>query len=423
MRRAAIAAGTVVDPARLRARERDQLLHRTCSKGRMRDERVGGPRHQRHGRKVPRGVVRDFSNQGIDDEAPRSDRKQRVAVGHRLGDEVGADVAARAGTVLDHDRLPPGLGKLLGDQAHDDIVRPARSERHDDAHGPGRIVLRVRAQPEQDRAERHAEADADSSAKLRHSLHASPDPSSEPKGDTLNDKRRRFRMLLLATLCAAFLSGPGAGAFAQAYPNRPIHIIAPFPAGGGYDFLSRLVGAEMSKTFGQPVVVENKAGANGNIGTDAAAKSAPDGYTLLMGGNSPLALNVRLYAKLPYDPVKDFEPVARVATQPNLFAANPKVPVKSVAELVQYAKANPGKLTYASNGNGSPQHLAAEQLKRMAGVDLVHVPFKGAAPPPAPLLPGEGLVAFYARPLPLPPVHAGQTARLRAPGDPRDRRP
>src|SRR6266550_1239989 len=168
------------------------------------------------------------------------------------------------------------------------------------------------------------------------------------KGDALNDKRRRFRMLLLATLFAA-LSGPGAGAFAQAYPNRPIHIIAPFPAGGGYDFLSRLIGAEMSKTFAQPVVVENKAGANGNIGTDAAAKSAPDGYTVLMGGNSPLALNVGLYPKLPYDPVKDFELISRVATQPNLLAAHPKVPVKTVAELIQYAKAHPGTLSYASN--------------------------------------------------------------------------
>src|SRR5260370_35686211 len=119
-------------------------------------------------------------------------------------------------------------------------------------------------------------------------------------------------MLLLATLSAAFLSGPGAGAFAQAYPNRPIHIIAPFPAGGGYDFLSRLLGAEMTKTFGQPVIVENKAGANGNIGTDAAAKSAPDGYTLLMGGNSPLSLNVGLYPKRPSDPLPDFVPAARV---------------------------------------------------------------------------------------------------------------
>jgi tripartite-type tricarboxylate transporter receptor subunit TctC len=221
---------------------------------------------------------------------------------------------------------------------------------------------------------------------------------------------RKLRIVVPAL--AALLAGANAGAFAQAYPNRAIHIIAPFPAGGGYDFLSRLLGAEMTKTFGQPVIVENKAGANGNIGTDAAAKSAPDGYTLLMGGNSPLSLNVGLYPKLPYDPVRDFEPIARVATQPNLFAANPKVPVKSVAELVQYAKANPGKLSYASNGNGSPQHLAAEQLKRMAGIDMVHVPYKGAAPTAAALLAGEVSVAFNIILLPLPHVQSGKLTGL-----------
>jgi len=221
-----------------------------------------------------------------------------------------------------------------------------------------------------------------------------------------------MRVVVPALILAALLAVASPLATAQAYPNRAIHIIAPFPAGGGYDFLSRLVGSEMTKTFGQPVIVENKAGANGNIGTDAAAKSAPDGYTLLMGGNSPLSLNVGLYPKLPYDPVRDFEPIARVATQPNLFAANPKVPVKSVAELVQYAKANPGKLTYASNGNGSPQHLAAEQLKRMAGIDMVHVPYKGAAPTAAALLAGEVSVAFNIILLPLPHVQSGKLTGL-----------
>ncbi len=217
----------------------------------------------------------------------------------------------------------------------------------------------------------------------------------------------RFRLLLVV-----LLSGAGGGALAQGYPNRAIHLIAPFPAGGGYDFLSRLVGAEMSKTFGQPVVVDNKAGANGNIGTDAAAKSAPDGYTLLMGGNSPLALNVGLYPKLPYDPIKDFEPISRVAIQPNLLAVHPSIPVKSVAELIQYAKANPGKLTYGSNGNGSPQHLAAELLKKMAGVDIVHVPYKGAAPMGAALLAGEVSLAFNIILLPLPHVQSGRLTGL-----------
>ena len=201
-------------------------------------------------------------------------------------------------------------------------------------------------------------------------------------------------------------------ALAQGYPSRPIHIIAPFPAGGGYDFLSRLMAPEMTKTFGQPVIVENKAGANGNIGTDFVAKSAPDGYTLLMGGNSPLALNVGLYQNLPYNPMKDFVTISRVATQPNLLAAHPTVPVKSVAELVQYAKANPGKLSYGSNGNGSPQHLAAELLKRMAGIEILHVPYKGAAPTAAALLAGEVSIAFNIILLPLPQVQAGKLTGL-----------
>src|SRR5499427_1781938 len=188
----------------------------------------------------------------------------------------------------------------------------------------------------------------------------------------------------LISATAALLALASAGAWAQAYPNRPIHIIAPFPAGGGYDFLSRLLAAEMTKTFAQPVIVENKSGANGNIGTDAAAKSAPDGYTLLMGGNSPLSLNVGLYPKLPYDPLRDFETISRVATQPNLFAANPKVPVKSVAELV----------------------------KRMAGIDMVHVPYKGAAPTATALLAGEVSVAFNIILLPLPYVQSGKLTGL-----------
>ena len=176
MRGAAVAAGTVVDPPGLRARKLDQLLHRTCRKRRMRDERVGSPRHQRHRSKVPPRVVRDLADQGIDDEASRPDRKQRIAIGRRLSDEVGADVAAGARTVLDDERLPPGLRELLGDQTHDDVVRPAGGERHDDPHGPGGVVLRMRTQTEQHRAKRRAEADADSGAKFCHSLHRSQDP-------------------------------------------------------------------------------------------------------------------------------------------------------------------------------------------------------------------------------------------------------
>jgi len=218
--------------------------------------------------------------------------------------------------------------------------------------------------------------------------------------------------LRLAVFAFAVLSTSAFAQYPNPYPNRAIHIIAPFPAGGGYDFLSRLLATEMTKSFGQAVVVENKSGANGNIGSDFVAKAAPDGYTLLMGGNSPLAMNVGLYPKLPYDPAKDFDAISRVATQPNLLAANPRLPVKSVAELVKYAKANPGKVTYGSNGNGSPQHLAAELLKRMAGIDLVHVPYKGAAPNGQALLAGEVAVAFNIILLPLPHVQSGRLTGL-----------
>ena len=224
---------------------------------------------------------------------------------------------------------------------------------------------------------------------------------------SVHDQRARFAFVaVLAALLA------GAPASAQTYPSRPIKIVAPFPAGGGYDFLSRMIGQKLTEAWGQPVVVENRAGANGNIGTDFVAKSAADVYTLLMGGNSPISLNVSLYPKLPYDPVKDFEAISRVATQPNLFAAHPKVPVKSLADLIRHAKANPGKLSYASNGNGSPQHLAAEQLKQMAGIDMVHVPYKGAAPTASALLAGEVSLAFNVILLPLPHVRSGKLIGL-----------
>ena len=225
----------------------------------------------------------------------------------------------------------------------------------------------------------------------------------------MHSSSARIICLFLPAVLIAGASAPGA---AQTYPSRPIKIVAPFPAGGGYDFLSRMIGQKMTETWGQPVVVENRAGANGNIGTDFVAKAPADGYTLLMGGNSPIALNVSLYPKLPYDPVRDFEAISRVATQPNLFAAHPTVPVKSVADLIRHAKANPGKITYASNGNGSPQHLAAEQLKQMAGIDMVHVPYKGAAPTAAALLAGEVSVAFNVILLPLPHVQAGRLTGL-----------
>ena len=219
----------------------------------------------------------------------------------------------------------------------------------------------------------------------------------------------RAAVVILATAAAAVSSAP---VLAQAsFPSKPIRMIVPFPAGGGYDFLGRLFAAKMSETWGQPVLVENRSGANGNIGSEVAAKAAPDGYTLLMGGIGPQALSVGLYPALPYDPLKAFEPISLVAGQPNLLIVHPSMPVKSVKEFIAFAKARPGQVSYASNGSGSGQHVAAEQLKLMTGIDIVHVPFKGAAPALTAVLSGEIPVAFNVILSPLPYVKSG---RLRA---------
>jgi len=244
----------------------------------------------------------------------------------------------------------------------------------------------------------------------------------DPKVKTLQVPARRTRCTgwqprrpaLAWAACAVLvtLAAQGSTAAAQtAFPAKPIRMIVPFPAGGGYDFLGRVLAARMTETWGQPVLVENRAGANGNIGSEVAAKAAPDGYTLLMGGIGPQALSVGLYPQLPYDPLKAFEPISLVAAQPNLLVVHPSMPVKSLKEFIAFAKARPGQISYASNGSGSGQHIAAEQLKLMTGIDIVHVPFKGAAPALVAILSGEVAVAFNVILSPLPYV---KTGRLRA---------
>lgn len=224
------------------------------------------------------------------------------------------------------------------------------------------------------------------------------------------------RLTLNHLLCCMVVTAAAAFAAVNAqaqggYPNRAIRIIAPFPAGGGYDFMARNIGQRLSEGWGQPVVVENRAGANGNIGSDIVAKSPPDGYTLLLGGIGPQSLSVPLYPKLPYDPLKDFEPVSLVAAQPNLLVVHPSLPVKNIRELIVLAKARPGEITFGSPSNGSGQHFGLEQLKLMTGVNMVHVPYKGAAPLHSALLAGEVSVGFNIIQLPLPYV---KTGRLRA---------
>ena len=163
----------------------------------------------------------------------------------------------------------------------------------------------------------------------------------------------------------------------SSYPNKPIRIVVPYPPGGGIDSLSRMIGERLGQRLGQPVLIDNRPGAGTLLGADMVAKAAPDGYTLMVTSDATMTINPHLYAKLPYDPVKDFAPVTQLVLLNQLLLAHPAVPAASVKELVAYAKGHPGKLNYASYGNGSQPHLAMETLKNQASVDIVHVPYKG----------------------------------------------
>ncbi len=191
------------------------------------------------------------------------------------------------------------------------------------------------------------------------------------------------------TLLFGCLFASTAFVHAQDYPSRPLRLIVPTAPGGGTDFTGRLVAAKLSESLGQQVVVENRGGGGGSVGADNAAKSTPDGYTLLLGSIATHAVNPALYKKLPYDHLKDFAPVSLIGTVPNAMVVHPSVPVKSMQEFIAYAKANPGKINYGSSGVGSPPHLSMELLRSMTGINLVHVPYKGAGPALADLLGGQ----------------------------------
>jgi len=185
---------------------------------------------------------------------------------------------------------------------------------------------------------------------------------------------------LLRTLLVALLLAAAGPAFAQAaYPNKQVRLVVPFPAGGSADILCRLVGEKLSAAWGQPVVIDNRAGAGGNVGAEIAYRADSDGYTLLCSPPGPLAINHNLYRTLPYDWTK-FAPVTVLALVPNVITARIDLPANSVQELIAYAKANPGKVTFASQGNGSTSHLSAQMLATMAGIEMVHVPYKGEGP-------------------------------------------
>jgi tripartite-type tricarboxylate transporter receptor subunit TctC len=214
-------------------------------------------------------------------------------------------------------------------------------------------------------------------------------------------------------LAVAVASGAGAE---DKYPTKPIRMIVSFAVGGPTDIVARLIGARMSELLGQQIVVDNRPGAGGNIGADMVAKAPPDGYTLLMGTVSTHAINPGLYKKLPYDPVKDFEPVAQIGVTPSVLVVNPKlVPATDVKSLIALLKANPGKYSYGSSGMGSILHLCGEQFKTMAGgVDLVHVPYRGSGPMMNDLVAGQIPIAFDGTPTALPQIQGGAIKALGA---------
>ena len=216
----------------------------------------------------------------------------------------------------------------------------------------------------------------------------------------MNPVRALAALVLLAPLCA----------LAQPYPRGPVRMILPFPAGGGVDAAGRILAQKLSESFGKPFVIENRGGANGNIGTEAAAKAPNDGATLLFTG-AGFVTNPSLYKSVPYDPIKDFDPVSLMALGPNVLVVHPSLPVHSVQELIALAKAQPGRIGFAGSGSGSTPHLAGELFNVMAGVQMVHIPYRGSGPAMIGLLAGEAPVMF------LPAINAGAhvaSGRLRA---------
>ena len=215
-----------------------------------------------------------------------------------------------------------------------------------------------------------------------------PAPSLQPVTNTPLMIARPVVALLALLTTAAHAQTTSTGS-SQAYPTKPIHFVVPFAPGGGSDLVARTVGQKITEALGQPVIIDNRTGAAGMIGAEIAAKSPPDGHTLLLGSNGPLAINPGLYAKMPYDAARDFAPVSLVTIMPFVLVTHPALPVKSVKDLIALARTKPNQLNYGSPGNGSTTHLANELLKSMAGIQLTHIPYKGVAPAATDLISGQ----------------------------------
>ncbi len=223
---------------------------------------------------------------------------------------------------------------------------------------------------------------------------------------------RPDRRSVLAGMAGLLAALPLRRARAQSYPERPITLVVPFAAGGSTDILARIVGEHLRQALGQPIVIENRAGASGNIGTASVARAAPDGYTIVFNTMSVHTMNHALFAAMPFDGVKDFAPIALLAYVTNTMVVHPSVPAKTVAEFIAYAKAHPGKINYASAGAGSTNHLCAALFEKMAGVEMVHVPYRGGAPAVADTVGGQTQLFFTAGTQSLEHVKAGRLRLL-----------
>ena len=226
------------------------------------------------------------------------------------------------------------------------------------------------------------------------------------------------RVVALWFVSALLCATPAFAQDAKDYPNKPIRFIVPYPPAGGTDIVARILTEPLAAALGQPIVIENRGGAGGNVGTDVAAKAAPDGYTVLFTLSSH-TINPKLYEKLPFDVEKDFVPISLAALVPQILVANPSVPANNVTEVIALAKREPGKLNYASVGTGSPAHIAGELFKLKAGVDIVHVPYKGGGPAITDTLGGQVQLAFVSIPAALQYVKAGKLKALAVTSDKR----
>ncbi|WP_089952377.1 tripartite tricarboxylate transporter substrate binding protein [Limnohabitans sp. 2KL-3] len=230
-------------------------------------------------------------------------------------------------------------------------------------------------------------------------------------------------LVTTAVLAAAWLSGPVAAQTTD-FPNKPVRIVVPFPPGGATDITARVVAEKLSTKWGQPVVIDNKAGAGGNVGSDLVAKSAPDGYNIVLGVTGSHSINISLYKKMPYHPLNDFEPLTQATIYPNAIVVNPQVPANNLSELIALLKKEPGKLSYGSDGNGTASHLGMEILKSKANVQLTHIPYRGSTPMITDLLGGTLMVGVTGLPAVQQHLKAGKlkmiaiTTPQRAPGAP-----